>query len=219
MVVFSTIQYPKIPSKDLFALAKEAEATGIEWDDTAHLQAGHTSEATDAYWNTINEKLTPFSLVSNYTLGDKRNIQELFMPVMDSAFALHASIVRIQPLPVPSANADYNTFNKAAQELRTICDMANIFDMEVQVICRPNSLTDTAQSVCTLLKMANCLNCKCSWQPDPAISDQDNLASLQAVKRFLGSAVITPSWKKEYSSYLENSLPNVPMILETGRIN
>lgn len=44
MVVFSMIQYPNTPAKDLLALAGEAGAVGIEWDDIVHLHAGHTQE-------------------------------------------------------------------------------------------------------------------------------------------------------------------------------
>ena len=219
MVVFSMIQYPKIPAGELLALAGEAGAAGVEWDDIAHLHAGHTQESSASYWETVRAKLESVSLVSGYELGNKRNIQELFMPVMDCAFALHASVVRIRPTPIPSAEASYGDFNAAAQELRTICDMANVFDMELHVICRPGTLTDTPESTRRPLKMANCRNCKCSWQPNTAISDQDNLMQLQSLKEYLGSAVANASWKKEYGTYLENTLPNVPVILEQGRIS
>lgn len=219
MVVFSMIQYPNIPTKDLLALAGEAGATGIEWDDVVHLHAGHTQEATGAYWDAVRANLTPASLLSHYALGSKRDIQELFMPVMDCAFALHAQSVRILPTPVPSAEGTYAIFNTSAQELRTICDMANIFDMEIQIICQPGTLTDTPESTRRLIKMANCRNCSCSWQPDPSISDQDNLKNLQSLKDYLGSVVKNARWKKEYGSYMENTLPNIPIILETGRIS
>ena len=219
MVVFSMIQYPNTPAKDLLALAGEAGAVGIEWDDIVHLHAGHTQEATSAYWDAVRANLTPVSLLSHYTLGSKRDIQELFMPVMDCAFALHALSVRILPTPVPSEKGTYAIFNAAAQELRTICDMANVFDMEIQIICQPGTLTDTPEGVRRLIKMANCRNCICSWQPDPAISDQDNLKNLQCLKEYLGSVVKNARWKKEYASYVESNLPNIPIILETGRIS
>ncbi len=219
MVVFSMIQYPNTPAKDLLALAGEAGAAGIEWDDIVHLHAGHTQEATSAYWDAVRANLTPVSLLSHYTLGSKRDIQELFMPVMDCAFALHALSVRILPTPVPSEKGTYAIFNAAAQELRTICDMANVFDMEIQIICQPGTLTDTPEGVRRLIKMANCRNCTCSWQPDPAISDQDNLKNLQCLKEYLGSVVKNARWKKEYASYVESNLPNIPIILETGRIS
>lgn len=218
MVVFSMVQYPNVPAQDLLPLAKEAGATGIEWDDAAHLHAGHTHEATQAYWDAVHAKLEPVSLASHYTLGNKRDIQELFMPVMDCAFALHASVVRLDPSPTPSSEADYAVFNVAAQELRTICDMANIFDMEIHINCRPGTLTDTPEGVQKLIKMANCRNCKCSWQPDPNVSDQENLKNLQMLKEYLGSAIVNASWKKEYASYLDSTFPQMPLILETGRI-
>ena len=219
MVVFSMVQYPNISSHNLLALAKEAGAAGIEWDDAAHLHPGHTHEATQAYWDAVQTKLEPVSLVSTYTLGNKRDIQELFMPVIDCAFALHTSVVRLNPFAMPSAEADYSVFNVSAQELRTICDMANVFDMEIHINCRPGTLTDTPEGVQRLIKMANCRNCKCSWRPDPSVSDQENLKNLQLLKEYLGSAVINASWKKEYGTYLENTLPNVPVILEQGRIS
>ena len=75
MVVFSMIQYPNTPAKDLLALAGEAGAVGIEWDDIVHLHAGHTQEATSAYWDAVRANLTPVSLLSHYTLGSKRDIQ------------------------------------------------------------------------------------------------------------------------------------------------
>ena len=219
MVVFSMIQYPTISADDLFTLAKEAGTTGMEWDDTVHLHAGRTHEATDAYWQAVRTNLAPVSLVSQYTLGSKRNIQEEFLPVIDCAFALHTSFIRIQPTPIPSAEAKFLTFNAAAQELRTICDLANTFDMEVHVIARPGTLTDTPESIRRLIKMANCRNFKCSWQPDPAVSDQDNLKNLQSLREYLGSVVMNASWKKQYATYLESTLPNLPILLETGRIS
>lgn len=218
MVVFSMVQYPNVPSADLLLLAKEAGAAGIEWDDMTHLHPGHTHEATQAYWDAVHEKLESVSLTSHYTLGNKRDIQELFMPVMDCAFALHASVVRLNPSSTPSAQADYSVFNVAAQELRTICDMANVFDMEIHVNCRPGTLTDTPEGVQKLIKMANCRNCKCAWQPDPSVSDQENLKNLQLLKEYLGSVIVNTSWKKEYASYLEKSFPNIPLILEAGRM-
>ncbi len=218
MVVFSMVQYPNVPSADLLLLAKEAGAAGIEWDDVTHLHPGHTHEATQAYWDAVHEKLESVSLTSHYTLGNKRDIQELFMPVMDCAFALHASVVRLNPSSTPSAQADYSVFNVAAQELRTICDMANVFDMEIHVNCRPGTLTDTPEGVQKLIKMANCRNCKCAWQPDPSVSDQENLKNLQLLKEYLGSVIVNTSWKKEYASYLEKSFPQMPLILEAGRM-
>ena len=141
------------------------------------------------------------------------------MPVMDCAFALHTRVVRISPTPTPHDKAAYAVFSSAAQELRTICDMANIFDMEIHIICRPGTLTDTPESTKRLIKMANCRNCKCSWQPDSALSDQENLKNLQSLREFLGSVVENVSWKKEYTSYLESNLPQIPIILENGRVS
>ena len=219
MVVFSMLQYPTIPAKELLSLAKEAGASGVDWDDISHLHAGHTHEASSAYWDAVHADLTPVSLLSHYTLGTKRDIQELFMPVMDCAFALHTRVVRISPTPTPPDKAAYAVFSSAAQELRTICDMANIFDMEIHIICRPGTLTDTPESTKRLIKMANCRNCKCSWQPDSALSDQENLKNLQSLREFLGSVVENVSWKKEYTSYLESNLPQIPIILENGRVS
>ena len=187
MTGLTSITFRGLTAEHIISLTKQAGLDGIEWGGDVHVPPGRTHTAVDTYWKTEKEGLTVLSYGSYYKLGQNQNPKEAFIPVLDSAIALHAPNIRIWAGTLSPDKAGYEDYKNAAAELRDICDMANIFDVNISLEYHRGTLTENSQSALKLLKLANCRNLYTYWQPNPDITHEQNMQELTEILPYLSN--------------------------------
>jgi len=159
--------------------AVECGLQGIEWGGDIHCPPGNVALASEIAQATREAGLAVLSYGSYYRLG----AGEEFAPVLTSAIALDAPIIRVWAGTKASAKYTAEERALAIADATRIAAQAAAHNITVSLEYHRDTLTDNAASAVDLLQAAG--NTKTYWQPNPELSRKQNLAELQAVLPWL----------------------------------
>jgi len=168
----TSVTFRKLDFRAIIQIARDSKLDGIEWGGDVHVPPGDISCAREVHQATIEAGLEVLSYGSYYRLGGETP----FDPVLDTALALHAKIIRVWA---------EGAFNRAVNDARRIADMAKAHDITIAFEYHRNTLTETSEGALALLQAVDRENVKTYWQPNPELTHAKNLEELAAVSPFL----------------------------------
>ncbi len=181
MIGLTSVTFRSLKAEEIVELARRAGLAGIEWGGDVHVKPGDEAEALRVGSLTRNAGLQVSSYGSYFRLCAQEEPETAFAPVLASARALGAPLIRVWAGERDSAGADEAYYRRAAEDLRRICGMAG--EIRVALEYHRHTLTDCCDSAARLLDMAGCG--ASYWQPNPDISHGENLAELQRMLPYL----------------------------------
>jgi len=173
-----SVSFRKEAVEDIIAAVKAAELEGIEWGGDIHVPAGDTKKAGYVKELMKENKLTTFSYGSYYFLGDSEGDITAFVPVLESAAALGAPIIRIWGGRCGSREIKPICFEKMVKESKAIADMAAKRNIRLCLEDHANSVTDRVDFADRFVRAVGKENFGMFWQPNQNESDEYNLASI-----------------------------------------
>ncbi|GHT60520.1 sugar phosphate isomerase [Spirochaetia bacterium] len=191
MIGLTSITFRSLRAERIIALAKEAGLEGIEWGADVHVPPGDTGLAGRIKAQTEEAGLSVLSYGSYYRLleGDD------FLPVLETACALHAPLIRIWAGTKGSAQADDDYYRRAAGELQQVCALAADRHVRIGLEYHRQTLTDTAGSALRLIDLTNQDNLTSYWQPNPDLSPSEHFREISLLLPRLSSVHVF-QWEK-----------------------
>ncbi|MDR0451047.1 MAG: sugar phosphate isomerase/epimerase [Treponema sp.] len=163
MIGLTSVTFRSLSPERILDLAKRAGLDGIEWGGDVHAPPGDTALAERIGKLSGEAGLAVFSYGSYYRLlrGDS------FEPVLETALALNAPLIRVWAGEIPSAEADGPYYERAAAELKELCRKASLRNVGVALEYHRGTLTDTCEGAREILRRAGAGNLSAYWQPNP----------------------------------------------------
>lgn len=174
-----SVTFRKLEPRELIALAAEAKLDGIEWGGDVHVPHGNLAQAKSVRQQTEDLGLRVFAYGSYFRCrpGD------LFEPVLETAQALGAPLVRVWAGTKPSAETDEQARQVVVEEARRVVALAKQAGIGIVFEHHENTLTDTTESARALLHAVP--GARTLWQPPHGMSRQARIASLHALLPWL----------------------------------
>ncbi|MDR2245732.1 MAG: sugar phosphate isomerase/epimerase [Treponema sp.] len=166
MTGLTSVSFRSLTAGTIIGLAKSAGLDGIEWGADIHVPPGDISLAEKIKAETLEAGLLVLSYGSYYKLPKGG----VFTPVLETAAALGAPLVRVWAGALPSAQSDESYYRSVATELRTVCARAAERGIRIGLEYHRGTLTDTCESAEKLLRITDCENLSTYWQPNPDLS-------------------------------------------------
>ena len=166
----TSVTFRKLDWREIIRITRDCGLDGIEWGGDIHVPPDDLKHASEVYQAVVDAGLEVLSYGSYYKLGGDAP----FEPVLDTALALRAGVIRVW------AEGERNN---AIEETQRIADMAK--DITIAFEYHRNTLTETSESALALLKAADRKNVRTYWQPNPELTHAQNLAELAAVSPYL----------------------------------
>lgn len=188
----TSVTFRQKSPEEIIALAKEAGLTGIEWGGDIHVPAGDTKTASEIGRKTREASLAVLSYGSYYR-GDEG---ENFAPVLASAKALGAPVIRIWAGRKPLEESSPEEVKALAGRIREAAEMAQEEGMDLALEYHRGTATQTVSGALELLKEIRACNVSCYWQPNPELTKEEHLAEIDALLPFLSNIHVF-SWTKE----------------------
>ncbi|HVM10599.1 MAG TPA: sugar phosphate isomerase/epimerase [Acidimicrobiales bacterium] len=143
----------------------------IEWGADVHLPPGDLTEAEALRRRACDAGVVSASYGSYLQPGRSDPAEEAF--VLETAKALGAPMVRVW--------ARGSDRSAVVEGLARVAGAAHALDLTVALEYHPGTYTETAASTLALLADVGAPNLLTHWQPDPELTDEDNLAALEAI--------------------------------------
>ena len=188
----TSVTFRQKSPEEIIALAKEAGLTGIEWGGDIHVPAGDTKTASEIGRKTREAGLAVLSYGSYYR-GDEG---EDFAPVLASAKALGAPVIRIWAGRKPLEESSPEEVKALAGRIREAAEMAQEEGMDLALEYHRGTATQTVSGALELLKEIRARTVTCYWQPNPELTKEEHLAEIDALLPFLSNIHVF-SWTKE----------------------
>jgi sugar phosphate isomerase/epimerase len=167
MTGLTSVTFRSLTAERIIALAKNAGLDGIEWGGDIHVPPGDIGLAVKIKAATLAAGLAVLSYGSYYKILKGGN----FTPVLETAAALGAPLIRVWAGELPSARADEACYKRAAEELRALCAQAGERGIHVGLEYHRGTLTDTDESAEKLLRLTDSGNLSTYWQPNPDLTE------------------------------------------------
>ena len=177
----TSVTFRALSISKIVQLAAAAGLNGIEWGGDIHVPAGDIQSAVFALQETEKAGLEVLSYGSYY----HGLPEEDFSPVLESAKALQAPMIRVWAGTLPFEDCPEETFQQLVLAFQHAADLAKPFGIDISFEYHRGTLTQTKEGALALLKAVNRENVFCYWQPNPDISREEQLSELDA----LGSSV------------------------------
>mgnify|MGYP000874271425 FL=1 len=183
----TSVTFRKLDVSAVIQLAVEAELDGIEWGGDIHVPPTDIENAEKTGAATRKADLKVLSYGSYYTLSDSVNPREDFMPILETAAALGAPLIRVWCGNRSPDKADHTYYDKVIENGKIMGDMCAKKGIKTAFEYHRNSLTQDSESACRVLKGIDHPFVCTGWQPNPQISHADNLGELQQIKPWLAN--------------------------------
>jgi len=115
-----SITFHPLPVPDVLTLANEAGLEGIEWASKSHAPVGDLQTAAEVRSRTADAGLAVTSYGTYFRMGTGAD----FQPVLDTAVALGAPIIRVWAGSQNYAQADAETIRRVVDETLNLADRA-----------------------------------------------------------------------------------------------
>lgn len=185
MTGLTSITFRQLSAAEIIALVKDSGLDGIEWGGDVHVKPGEAAMAREIGEQTRQAGLQVLSYGSYLHVDGPEHIAEEFEPVLQSALALGAPVIRVWPGGREPDNADESYYARNAKALRIIGEMAGRHGLTVATEYHRGTLTQDADSALRLMRLIDCPHVKTYWQPNPDISFAENRREAEAVKPYL----------------------------------
>lgn len=205
-----SVTFRKLTPGQIVDLVREAGLTGIEWGGDIHTPHGDLEKAAEVRRRTEDAGLQVCAYGSYYRSVDSEADGLTFEPVLASALALGAPVIRVWPGRRGSADADAVYRESVAANLREIGETASRSGVLVALEFHGNTLTDTVDSALALMGEVDHPNVKLYWQ---APHDQSTEVRLDGLKR------VRPHLSHLHAFYwdmVEGNLVRSPLSAGTG---
>ena len=159
---------------EIVRLAQRAGLDGIEWGGDVHVPPGDVSAAYKAAEETDAAGLSVLSYGS-YFYGDE-GVD--FTPVLRCAKALGAPIIRIWAGRMAWEECPPAQFAQYVSCFQQAADLAAGEQISIAFEYHRNTLTQTKEGAAALLQAVQRPNAFCYWQPNPTISQEEQLSEI-----------------------------------------
>jgi len=185
MTGLTSVTFRQFSVDEIIHLTAKAELDGIEWGSDVHAPVGNLKIAQHVGEQTRAAGLQVLSYGSYYKLCQTNDPVAEFKPVLRSAKALGAPNIRIWAGTCAPDQADETYYCRAAQELKTLCRMAESITISLEY--HRGTLTENAKSTMKLLEQANCENLRTYWQPNPDVTHEENCLEVARVRPYVSN--------------------------------
>lgn len=188
MTGLTSITFRQLNAGEVIDLVQKSGLDGIEWGGDVHVKPGETAVAAQIGEQTRQAGLRVLSYGSYLHVEGPESIADEFEPVLQSALALGAPVIRVWPGGREPDIAGEDYYNRNAEALRIIGEMAGRAGLVVATEYHRGTLTQDVDSTLKLMKRIDCPYVKTYWQPNPDISFDENRREAAAVKPYLQNA-------------------------------
>jgi sugar phosphate isomerase/epimerase len=176
-----SVTFRQLAPRQIAQLAAEAGLRGIEWGGDIHVPHGDMRAAREARELTQAAGLDVIAYGSYFRFGPG----DAFEPVLETAVALGAPLIRVWAGDRPSSEAGAAYRAAIVAESRRIARLASQAGVAVAYEFHANTLTDTTASAIDLLRAA--AGMRTLWQPPHDLSIADQIGSLRAALPWLAN--------------------------------
>lgn len=185
-----SVSFRSLSPEDVLDLAARCGLESIEWGGDVHVPCGETRTALRVGERTRARGLEVACYGSYCRLED-----EPLAPVVETAKALGAPLIRVWAGTRPSCAADSAYRETISQNARRLADLAAREGIDIAFEFHGGTLTDSAPSAAELLRAVDRTNAGALWQPPVGMNAQDCVCSLRAVAPWLRNVHVF-SWRE-----------------------
>lgn len=183
MTGLTSITFRNLSTDAILDLASRAGLEGIEWGADVHVLPGDLQTAEQVARRTAEAGLAVLSYGSYLKIGQcEKPIQE-FERILDSAKALGAPMIRVWAGAVSPKDAKEEDYQYTVSVLKDCVRLAHEQGIAVSTEYHRRTLTETVESAERLMQMAP--GAHTYWQPNPDISQEENLRELTRIRPYL----------------------------------
>jgi 3-dehydroshikimate dehydratase len=176
-----SVTFRQLAPHEIVQLAVAAGLRGIEWGGDIHVPHGDIPAARAVRQITADAGLQVIAYGSYFRFQP----DQAFEPVLETAVALGAPLIRIWAGNQPSATASAAARAMIVAESRRITQLARQAGVKLAYEFHANTLTDTTESALDLLQAAEGMHTL--WQPPHEIELEMQLGSLRAILPWLAN--------------------------------
>jgi 3-dehydroshikimate dehydratase len=180
----TSVTFRKLPAEEIVRLAQQAGLHGIEWGGDVHVPHGDVRRARQVQQLTMDAGLEVSSYGSYYRVGCEDPALP-FDPLLETALALGAPVIRVWAGDRGSAAADRRWWDAVVEDARRIAILAGQAGLTAAFEYHEETLTDTTSSACKLMDAIGQDCMRCYWQPPVKLNHPACTASLQAISPWL----------------------------------
>lgn len=174
-----SVSFRNLTVSEIVHLVSQAGLQGIEWGADVHVPPGDLQIARHVGKLTRDAGLSVFAYGSYYRPGE--HSIESFEPVLASAKALGAPVIRVWAGAKWSWRADEVYVQKVIADTRTICDMAAREGIAISYEYHGWTLTDNRFSATQVHQEIGRENIALYWQPNFCLTEEENLLALRMI--------------------------------------
>lgn len=174
-----SVTFRSLSVEEVIEVSRKAGVSGIEWGADVHVPP-IPEHAKKVAHLTEQAGLEVVSYGSYYRLGE--NNETPFSSILETAYQLNASGIRVWAGKVGSEDADETYRKVVAEDAKRIADLAREKGLVIHLEYHGKTLTDTAESTVDLLESIDRENVYSYWQPAVSKSVETrlkNIATLQ----------------------------------------
>ncbi|HAO61285.1 MAG TPA: hypothetical protein DCQ90_04940 [Erysipelotrichaceae bacterium] len=183
--------------EEIIALAKEATLDGIEWGGDVHCPAGEIDTAKQIQRLCQEAQLEILSYGSYY----KGQEGEDFLPVLQTALALNAPVIRIWAGRMSPETITEEYFEHLVKNIRDACDAALKENILLGLEYHRRSMTQTKEGAMRLIQAVDRKNLKTYWQPNPELNFDEQIQEIKTISDHL-VAMHVFHWDETNTRYL-----------------
>ena len=183
MIGLTSITFRRLTPWEIIDLAVKAGLDGIEWGSDVHVPPGQPELAAKVAHACTAEDLTVTSYGSYFKAGQAEDPSEEIEARLVSAKALGAPVIRVWAGEKSPKEADAAYRKRVEDALRMFIDRAAEEGIRIATEYHRRTLTENVESALQLLEAVPGL--MTYWQPNPDISDAENLGELRQVLPYL----------------------------------
>ena len=187
MTGLTSITFRQLTVEQIVELVQQSGLDGIEWGGDVHVKPGEEALAREVGDRTRQAGLQVLSYGSYLHVDGPEHIAEDFKPVLQSALALSAPVIRVWPGGREPDRADEAYYDSNAEALRIIGEMAGQHGLTVATEYHRGTLTQNAESAQKLMQRIDSPYVKTYWQPNPDITAADNRHEAAAMRPYLAN--------------------------------
>jgi 3-dehydroshikimate dehydratase len=176
-----SVTFRHLSPSEIIDLAVRHRLPGIEWGGDVHVPPGDLDRAREVRQATEAAGLKIAAYGSYYRVGDSSNKAQPFEPVLASARALGAPLIRVWPGTRGSAEADADYHRQVEEDALRIANLASAEGVGIAYEFHGGTLTDTNESARDLLGHTEHPAISTLWQPPNGQSFDYCLEGLRAV--------------------------------------
>lgn len=180
-----SVTFRQLSVEEVVETAKNAGLKGIEWGGDVHVPAGDIVNAEKVRKITEDAGLSVFAYGSYFRPGECQDVRAEFKPVLDTAAALGAPVIRVWAGAKWSWYADEAYSDKVISDTQIICDMAAEKNITIAYEYHGWSLTDNRYSARDAWDRVKRDNMRLYWQPDFCLSEDDNMIALKMLMPYV----------------------------------